>query len=84
MFEVKNYEGDYYYESDRLYMKPKSEINNPLIQLKRTESLLRQLFQSLRFNLPLILLSFLSTPNSPYTNHHSTSHLFFQPKLQVI
>ena len=22
-FEVKNYEGDYYYESDRLYKKPK-------------------------------------------------------------
>ena len=52
-FEVKNYEGDYYYESDRLYKKPKTEMNNPLNQLSRSESLLRQLFQSLGFNIPI-------------------------------
>lgn len=53
LFEVKNYEGDYFYESDRLYKKPRSEINNPLNQLSRSESLLRQLLQSLGSNLPL-------------------------------
>ncbi|PLR76533.1 nuclease [Bacillus sp. V3-13] len=52
-FEVKNYEGDYYYESDRLYKKPNSEINNPLIQLNRSESLLRQLLQNLGINIPI-------------------------------
>ena len=53
LFEVKNYEGDYYYESDRLYKKPKSEITNPLNQLNRSESLLRQLLQNLGYNLPI-------------------------------
>lgn len=53
LFEVKNYEGDYYYESDRLYKKPKSEITNPLNQLSRSESLLRQLLQNLGFNIPI-------------------------------
>jgi hypothetical protein len=52
-FEVKNYKGDYYYESDRLYKKPKSEINNPLLQLGRSESLLRQLLHKLGFNIPI-------------------------------
>ena len=53
LFEVKNYEGDYFYESDRLYKKPKFEINNPLSQLSRSESLLRQLLQNLGFNIPI-------------------------------
>ena len=53
LFEVKNFEGDYYYESDRLYKKPKSEITNPLTQLNRSESLLRQLLQNLGYNIPI-------------------------------
>lgn len=52
-FEVKNYDGDYYYESDRLYKKPKSEIINPLNQLSRSESLLRQLLQSLGYTITI-------------------------------
>lgn len=53
LFEVKNFEGDYFYESGKFYMKPKIEINNPLTQLSRAESLLRQLLQNLGFHLPL-------------------------------
>lgn len=52
-FEVKNYEGDYYYEADRLYKKSKSEISNPLHQLIRSESLLRQLLHNLGYNIPI-------------------------------
>jgi hypothetical protein len=51
--EIKNYEGDYYYEKDRLYVITKSEITNPLNQLSRTETLLRQLLQSLGYNPPI-------------------------------
>ena len=50
LFEVKNYEGDFYYESDSLYRLPKSEVTNPLNQLKRTESHLRQVLNSLGYN----------------------------------
>lgn len=47
LYEVKNYDGDYFFESDRFYKKPKSEYSNPLHQLERNESLLRQLLYKL-------------------------------------
>lgn len=50
LFEIKNYEGDYYYESDKLFKITKSEIINPLHQLSRTNYLLRQLLLNLGFN----------------------------------
>lgn len=53
LYEVKNLEGDYYYDADRFYKKNKSEILNPHHQLSRSESLLRQLLTNLGFNLPI-------------------------------
>jgi hypothetical protein len=53
VFEVKNYEGDFFYEEDKLYIKNKTEIKDPLLQLKRSESLLRQLFQRLGYSIPI-------------------------------
>ncbi len=53
LFEIKNFEGDFYFEKDKLFMKKKSEVNNPIIQLKRNESLLRQLLQNIGFNIPI-------------------------------
>jgi hypothetical protein len=50
-YEVKNYEGDFYYDSDKMYTKSKSEINNPLNQLNRGVSLLRQLLQNLGYHI---------------------------------
>ncbi|RLL45510.1 NERD domain-containing protein [Oceanobacillus piezotolerans] len=52
-YEVKNYEGDFYYEADRFYKKPKYEVVNPFTQLTRTESLLRQLLTSLGYSLQI-------------------------------
>ncbi|SES27964.1 Nuclease-related domain-containing protein [Gracilibacillus ureilyticus] len=47
LFEVKNFEGDHYYDSGHLYlMKSKEERNNPLLQIERNVSLLRQLLHS--------------------------------------
>lgn len=53
IFEVKNYSGDFYYESDRIYKTPNLEIVNPLNQLSRSESLLRLLLQKLGFSFPI-------------------------------
>lgn len=52
---MKNYEGDYFYdpEKDRLYKFPKKEYDNPLQQVIRSESLLRQLLQELGVDLPV-------------------------------
>ncbi|PAV27819.1 nuclease [Virgibacillus profundi] len=55
IFEVKNYEGDYYYgyDEDKFYKIPDYEITNPLHQLSRSESLLRQLFLKQGIKLPI-------------------------------
>lgn len=59
LFEVKNFEGDYIYDasSDHMYYKSQSkplEITNPLTQLNRCNSLLRQLLSSYGFHLPIL------------------------------
>jgi hypothetical protein len=53
LYEVKNYEGDYLYELDRFYTRNKTEITNPLHQLRRSESLLRQLLDRLGYKIPI-------------------------------
>lgn len=51
LLDIKNYEGDYYLESDKLFaMKTGREYKNPITQLKRSENLFRQLLQSLKQN----------------------------------
>lgn len=50
LFEVKNYLGDFFIESEKWYSLPKLEIKNPLHQLKRNETLLRQLLNELGFH----------------------------------
>ncbi|MDQ0858554.1 nuclease-related domain-containing protein [Bacillus sp. V2I10] len=50
LFEVKNYEGDFYLENDKWYSSSKLEIKNPLLQLKRNESLFRRLLQENNFS----------------------------------
>nr|WP_304213123.1 nuclease-related domain-containing protein [Fredinandcohnia onubensis] len=51
IFEVKNFEGDYLIEGNRMRLISGKEIKNPLIQLSRSESLFRQLLQQHGFNL---------------------------------
>lgn len=54
LFEIKNYEGDFFIENERWYsLLSKHEINNPLLQLQRSETLLRGLLKELGFNLPI-------------------------------
>ncbi|WP_078429710.1 nuclease-related domain-containing protein [Alkalihalobacterium alkalinitrilicum] len=50
LFEIKNYEGDFYVEGDSWYKLSRTEIKNPLLQLKRSESLFRRLLQDHGFN----------------------------------
>ncbi|MCM3725377.1 NERD domain-containing protein [Neobacillus cucumis] len=49
-FEVKNYEGDYCYREERFETNFGKIIKNPLDQIKRSNSLLLQLFQVLGFS----------------------------------
>ncbi|WP_160722447.1 nuclease-related domain-containing protein [Bacillus sp. USDA818B3_A] len=55
LFEVKNFEGDFYFENGRFYaLNSKKEIKNPLLQLERCESLLRQFLQSLGYRMEIV------------------------------
>lgn len=53
VYEVKNYVGEYYYENDKLYTLSGKQIDDPLLQLKRTESLLTQLLRQLGYHIPI-------------------------------
>lgn len=53
-FEVKNYEGDYFFDSGSFYtLSTKEEIKNPLEQLKRSTLLLRPLLKNHGIYLPI-------------------------------
>lgn len=41
LIDVKNYEGNYYYENGNFYIMSGDEIKNPLDQLKRSKNLFR-------------------------------------------
>lgn len=53
LLEIKNYEGDHYYDSGRFYTINKQEIPNPIHQLNRKETLLRQFLKNHGFHLPI-------------------------------
>jgi hypothetical protein len=53
LFEVKNLEGDYYLDGDKFKTSAGAEVKNPLHQLSRAESLLKQLLKNLGFYIPL-------------------------------
>ena len=51
LLDIKNFQGDCYLESDRLYaMMTSREYKNPLDQLRRSTTLFRQLLQTLKQN----------------------------------
>lgn len=62
LFEVKNYEGDFILEGDNLNRTDGIDFKNPLIQMKRNEPLVRNVFQSLGCNIPLVSLTVFVNP----------------------
>ncbi|MGM0903315.1 MAG: nuclease-related domain-containing protein [Bacillota bacterium] len=53
LLDVKYHEGDYIYKNDGFYTLAGKETKNHLHQLRRCETLLRQLLQTLGFNFPI-------------------------------
>lgn len=51
LLDVKNYQGDYYLDSNKLYsVTSDREYKNPVTQLQRSATLFRQLLQTLKLN----------------------------------
>ncbi|MFT9596347.1 nuclease-related domain-containing protein [Mesobacillus sp.] len=53
LFEVKNFEGEYYFDGDTFKKINGTEVKNPLLQLERNLSLLRQLFNYIGFKISI-------------------------------
>src|SRR5690625_2395356 len=54
LIEIKNFEGDFYRKGENWFsVSTRNEIRNPLLQLNRSEFLLRHFLQSYKYNLPV-------------------------------
>ncbi|MBS4199996.1 NERD domain-containing protein [Bacillus sp. FJAT-49732] len=75
LFEIKNYEGDYYIVDDDWYYINGTQIQNPVSQLERKEVLFRRLLRELGYNIPIE--SYLLFVNPDF-------HLYNAPRNQSI
>lgn len=54
IINIKNFEGDYFIDGEKWFsVANKKEISNPLLQLTRSESLMRRLLNEIGYNLPI-------------------------------
>ncbi|WP_066047782.1 DUF123 domain-containing protein [Robertmurraya korlensis] len=54
MFEVKNFEDNFFIQSHKWYLlSSRKEVNNPILQLDRSETLLRKYLHTHRFSVPI-------------------------------
>ncbi|UGB31301.1 nuclease-related domain-containing protein [Metabacillus sp. B2-18] len=73
LFDIKNYEGEFYIEGNRWYLSSGNEIKNPIPQIHRLESFLRPLIQTLGINLPIEASVIFVNPD--FTLYQATRHL---------
>ncbi|PGT82456.1 nuclease-related domain-containing protein [Bacillus sp. AFS040349] len=73
LFDIKNYEGEFYIEGNRWYLSSGNEIKNPIPQIQRSESFLRPLIQTLGINLPIEASVIFVNPN--FTLYQATRNL---------
>lgn len=80
-FEIKNIEGDHYYESDKFYLLNGNEVHNPLHQMNRSATLLRQLLRSIGCNLPLVSYVVFVNPRFMLYQAPKNQPIIYQPQL---
>ncbi|WML58086.1 nuclease-related domain-containing protein [Neobacillus sp. PS2-9] len=79
VYDVKNSEGDYLYEAEKFRrLQGGNDIKNPLHQLERCETLLRQFLKNSAISYLLIVTLSSLTLSSPYIKLPMTSPLYFQ------
>ncbi|GAE92307.1 hypothetical protein JCM21714_1296 [Gracilibacillus boraciitolerans JCM 21714] len=83
LYEIKNFPGEYYYENEKLYFETGKEVDDPLTQLKRNESLLRQLLYSLGYQIPLqAVVVFVNPPECTLYQAPRTSKILLPTQLK--
>lgn len=75
IFEVKNFEGEYCYDTDYFRTSSGIEVQNPLDQLKRCTNLFRQLLQKLGYN--FIIEGYVIFINPQFTLYQAPPNLPF-------
>jgi hypothetical protein len=78
---IKYFEGDYYVDGDRWYTLSGIEIKNPLLQLQRSESLLRQLLHDLGYNITVESYVMFINPNFHLYQSPMNPQLIFPTQL---
>lgn len=83
-FEVKNFEGDYFIDpaSKRWYSTDKKEKKNPLLQLERSESLMRQLVRELGYGFLIEPLVIFVNPHFYLYQAPMNLPIIYQPQLK--
>ncbi|MGE8205236.1 nuclease-related domain-containing protein [Heyndrickxia sp. NPDC080065] len=81
LFEVKNYEGDFYIENDTWYSLSGKEITNPLQQLHRIESLFRRFIKSSGFNYSIESYLIFINPEFHLYNAPRNLQIVFPPQI---
>jgi hypothetical protein len=80
-FEVKNFEGDYRVKNGNWISPAGEEKKDPLLQLKRTESLIRQYTQQLGFQCHVESYLIFINPEFYLYNPPDTQSIIFAPQL---
>lgn len=80
-FEVKNYEGDYYLEGDKWFTLSGTSIKNPLHQLERSETMLKQLLQNIGNNMHIESYLIFINPNFHLYNAPINQTIIFPTQL---
>ncbi|MGM0844360.1 MAG: nuclease-related domain-containing protein [Bacillota bacterium] len=80
-FEVKNFEGDYQIRDGNWISPAGEEKKDPLIQMKRTESLIRQYTQQLGFNCRVESYLIFINPEFYLYNPPANPFLIYHPQL---
>ncbi|NMD70711.1 NERD domain-containing protein [Bacillus sp. DNRA2] len=73
LFDVKNFEGDFFIEDNKWYTFPKNDRKNPMLQLERSETAIRQLIRELGFK--ITVKPYLIFVNPEFHLYHSTPNL---------
>ncbi|SFH76741.1 nuclease-related domain-containing protein [Pisciglobus halotolerans] len=83
LYEIKNYQGNFQYKSNQLYTFSGKEVVNPLIQLNRTATLMRQLLKQLGSNLKLEAAVLFLNPSFTLYNVPVDKPFIFSTQLQT-
>ncbi|MGP4041791.1 nuclease-related domain-containing protein [Gracilibacillus sp. D59] len=82
IFEVKNYLGEYYFNNDALCMGENIEVENPIHQRNRSESLVRRFLQYHGFSLTVKAYIIFMHPQCTVYQTPSHKQILFRSNLQ--